>query len=212
MHAGESPISMRSYVSKVVTVAMVLALSSNMLAAGPSAMLEPNGTVAVNSKPVSRMSTVFMGDKVTTGAKSGAMISGHGNIVLLAANSSLTVGPKTVTLDQGGASMTLQPGQSAQVAQLTLTATQDGPASYDVSRGCGFIEIKVKTGKIDISENAKTETLGAPNKRKFEVNKDAAKCGAGLTDAQAFGIAAPIAVASGLIVWYTTGETSHTHP
>lgn len=203
---------MRSFASKVLIVGTILALASNVLAAGPSAMLEPNGAVAVNSKPVSRMSTVFTGDKVTTGAKSGAMISGKGNTVLLAANSSLTVGPKTVTLDQGGASMTLQPGQSAQVAQLTLTATQDGPASYDVTRGCGYIEIKAKTGKIDVTENAKTEVLTAPGKRKFEVNKDAASCGAGLSDAKAAGIVIPTAVASGLIVWYTTGETSHTHP
>ncbi len=203
---------MRSFASKVLIVGTILALASNVLAAGPSAMLEPNGAVAVNSKPVSRMSTVFMGDKITTGEKSGAMISGHGNTVLLAANSSLTVGPKTVTLDQGGASMTLQPGQSAQVAQLTLTATQDGPASYDVTRGCGFIEIKAKSGKIDVTENSKTETLTAPGKRKFEVNKDAASCGAGLTDLQSASIVIPTAVASGLIVWYTTGETSHTHP
>ncbi len=204
---------MRSHVtSKILICAMVLALTSNMVAAGPTAMLEPNGAVAVNSKPVARMSTVFMGDKVTTGAKSGAVISGHGNTVLLAANSSLTVGPKTVTLDQGGASMTLQPGQSAQVAQLTLTATQDGPASYDVSRGCGFIKIKAKTGKINVTENNKTEMLTAPGQKKFEVNKETASCTNGLTDKQALAIAGPAAVASGLIVWYTTGETSHTHP
>ena len=203
---------MRSYANKVLIVGTILALVSNMLAAGPSAMLEPNGAVAVNNKPVSRMSTVFTGDKITTGDKSGAVITGHGNTVLLAANSSLTVGPKTVTLDQGGASMTLQPGQSAQVSGLTLTATQDGPASYDVTHGCGFIEIKVKTGKINVTENSKTETLGAPDKRKFEVNKDAARCGGGLTDGQAAAIAFPVAVASGLIIWYTTGETSHTHP
>ncbi len=203
---------MRSYASKVLIVGTILALTSNMLGAGPSAMLEPNGAVAVNSKPVSRMSTVFTGDKVTTGAKSGAMISGHGNTVLLAANSSLTVGPKTVTLDQGGASMTLQPGQSAQVAGLTLTATQDGPASYDVSRGCGFINIKAKTGKINVTENSKTELLTAPGQKKFEVNKDSASCAQGLSDAKSAGIVLPVAVASGLIVWYTTGETSHTHP
>jgi hypothetical protein len=204
---------MRSYItSKVLIVVTVLALTSSMLAAGPSAMLEPNGAVAVNSKPVSRMSTVFTGDKVTTGTKSGAMLSGHGNTVLLAANSSLTVGPKTVTLDQGGASMTLQPGQSAQVAQLTLTATQDGPASYDVSRGCGFVEITAKSGKITVAENGKVETLSAPGKRKFEVNRNASDCGGGLTDNQAAAIVIPTAVASGLIIWYTTGETSHTHP
>lgn len=198
--------------SKLLVGMTVLALAANMVAAGPSAMLEPNGSVAVNSKPVSRMSTVFMGDRITTGTKSGAVLSGKGTTVLLAANSSLTVGPKTVTLDQGGASMTLQPGQSAQVAGLTLTATQDGPATYDVSRGCGYVQIKVKSGKINVTENAKTELLTAPGQKKFEVNKESASCAQGLTDNQALAIAVPVAVASGLIVWFTTGETSHTHP
>lgn len=206
---------MQSHVTSkaLVCAVLVLALGGNLFAgSGATAMLEPSGSVVVNSKPVSRMSTVFMGDKIATGTKSGAVLSGRGNTVLLAANSSLTVGPRTVTLDQGGASMTLQPGQSAQVAQLTLTATQDGPASYDVSRGCGFVQIKAKSGKINVSENNKTELLTSPGQKKFEVNKDSASCAGGLTDNQVLAIAGPAAVASGLIVWFTTGETSHTHP
>ena len=196
----------------MVCAVMVMFLAGNVFAEA-AAMLEPNGTVMVNNAAVSRVSTVFSGDHVKTGTDSGAMVSGRGATVLLAANSSLTVGSRTMALDEGGAAITLAAGQSAQVGELSLTAAGDKPASYDVQRGCGYVKITVKSGSVTVTDGGKTTTLNAGDSRNFQVPKNGADCSAGAVNNKPGIITGVIvAVAAGLIVWFTTGESSEFVP
>ena len=190
---------------------LLMFLAGNVFAEA-AAMLEPNGTVLVNETAVHRISTVFSGDRVRTGAASGAMISGRGGTVLLAANSSLTVGPRTMTLDQGGATMTLAAGQSAQVADLTLTAAADSPASYKVERDCGFVEIEVKSGTVNVTSGGSTTTITAGHSKKFKVPKTAECASAAENDNSGIIFGSLAAVAAGLIIWFSFSETSRVVP
>ena len=190
-------------------VVVVCLLSTNVLAEA-AAMLEPTGTVLVNDSQVMRVSTVFPGDRVKTGSGS-AVISAKGTTVLLAANSSLTIGPTAMALDEGSASTTLAPGQRAEVGSLTLTPAGNEPASYDVDRGCGFVRITVKSGALNVSANGGAPvTLTAGNSHKFEVAKTA-ECGGQANSTQpvmsnraAIITGGVVALAAGLIVWFTT--------
>ena len=188
---------------------VVCFLSTNVLAEA-AAMLEPSGMVLVNDSQVNRVSTVFAGDRVKTGSGS-AVISGKGTTVLLAANSSMTVGASGMALDEGSASTTLAPGQSAQVASLTLTPAGGQPASYDVSKGCGFVQITVKSGSLNVSASGGAPvTLTAGNTQKFDVAKTA-ECGGEhnpnqpvMSNRGAVITGGVVALAAGLIVWFTT--------
>ncbi len=197
---------------RAVSIAVLVCFLAVEVFAAPVAMLEPTGTVLVNDTQVSRMSTVFAGDRIKTGTDSGALISGNGVTVHLIANSALTVGPKTVALDQGGATMTLAPGASATVDKLTLTASNDGPASYDVNRGCGYVQITVKSGTINVTDGGGNPvSLTAGSQHKWDIARTA-ECSQPVNDTKPVAIGATTAVAAGLVVWFTTGETSHTVP
>jgi ferric-dicitrate binding protein FerR (iron transport regulator) len=194
-------------------ITLVFFLAGNVFA-DAAAMVEPTGTVLVNDTQVTRVSTVFAGDRVKTGTGSGAVISSKGATILLAANSAMTVGANHLALDQGSASATLAPGESAEVSSLTLTATGDAPASYDVSRGCGFVQITVKSGTLSVaSGNGAPTTLTAGNSQKFEIAKTA-ECGTPPPNNNTVAIVTGgvVALAAGLIVWFTTGEASPSVP
>lgn len=200
----------------VASAVLVMFLAGNVFA-DAAAMLEPNGTVLVNDSQVTRVSTVFDGDRVKTGDDSGAMLSGKDATVQLASNSSLTLGPRSVALDQGAAAMTLSPTGSAQVGDLTLTPSEAG-ASCQVSRSADSTEIKVTSGKLLVARAGVSTPLAAGSQQMFQNANANANSNSSNDDEErkkkkkraAAGIL--FGVASGLIVWYTTGESSHIVP
>jgi len=193
---------------------LVLFLAGNVFAEA-AAMLEPNGMVLVNDSQVNRVSTVFAGDTVHTGADSGALLSGRGNTVLLASNSAMTVGPRSVALDQGSASMTMSPAGSAQVGDLTLTPSA-GSAAYDVIRSANGIQIKVKSGKLLVAKAGVITPLSAGSQQMFasvnNPNPPKNDDHANNNNRNAAIIGGLAAIAAGLVVWFTTNETSHIVP
>lgn len=197
----------RSATFRALTCLLLVCFCAANVFAEAAAMMEPTGTVLVNETQVTRVSTVFAGDRVKTGTGSGAVISSKGTTMLLAANSSLTVGANNLALDQGSASTTLAAGESAQVSSLTLTNAGDSPASYDVSRGCGYVQITVKSGTLTVaSGSGAPTTLSAGNSQKFEIAKTA-ECSAPPADNNTVAVVTGgvVALAAGLIVWFTTG-------
>src|SRR4051812_42371212 len=192
---------------------LVMFLAGNVFAEA-AAMLEPTGMVLVNQSKVNRISTVFSGDTVHTGSDSGALVSGRGNTVLLASNSAMTIGSRSVALDQGGASMTMAVGGSAQVGDLTLTPSE-GPVAYDVTRTSSSVDIKVKTGKLLVARGGVVTPLTAGSHQMFQnanANSNANNDNGDNHNKRAVVAGIIVAVAAGLIVWFTTGETSHSTP
>src|SRR5205085_8925648 len=98
---------------------------------------------------------------------SGAMVSGQGATVQLASNSAMTIGARSVSLDNGAATMTLSPSGSAQIGDLTLTPA-DGPAAYQVSREAASTQIKVTSGKLLVARAGVTTPLNAGAEYTFQ--------------------------------------------
>jgi hypothetical protein len=197
----------------VASTVLVMFLASTVLAEG-AGMLEPTGNVMVNESQVTRVSAVFAGDRVKTGNDSGAMVSGKGATVQLASNSAMTMGARSVALDQGAAAMTLSPTGSAQVGDLTLTPS-GGAAAYEVSREPGTTQIKVTSGNLLVARAGVITPLSAGTQYMFQngdpQNTPTGNAGHNRNVRTAIAGAA-IGVAAGLIVWFTVGETSHIVP
>ncbi|MBI2678475.1 MAG: hypothetical protein HYX28_06810 [Candidatus Koribacter versatilis] len=202
----------RGIAFRAVAIAVLVVFLAGNVFADAAAMLEPNGTVLVNDSQVTRVSTVFDGDRVKTGNDSGAMLSGKDATVQLASNSSLTLGPRSVALDQGAAAMTLSPNGTAQVGDLTLTPSE-GPAAYQVSRTADSTQIKVTSGKLLVARAGVVTPLAAGSQQMFQnANSNSNNNAEGHSNKKLAAAGILIGVASGLIVWYTTGETSHLVP
>ncbi len=151
-----------------------------LLAQEAGAMLLANGQVTVNGKAVSNSASLFPGDKVQSGAESGATISAKGASANLAAHSAVTWQPQALQFENG--SMTLAAQAPWQLRIGAMTVSLGGETSkVEVTQREDVTLIKLLQGSATLNEGGQT----TPLKVNFTVARPNAMASAALPAAPA---------------------------
>lgn len=141
---------------------MAVLLPMSMMAADvTTGMLHARGAVTLNGNKAPASSAVFAGDTLRTGADAAANISARGSQILLAANSTATLGDNALQLTSGSAMVSTSTGTTAGVRDLTITPARDETSRYYIEQAEGRIKIAALEGGLAIRSGGDTTTLAA---------------------------------------------------
>lgn len=172
---------------RLLACLMMVALPAAMLLADvKGAMLQPYGkNVTVNGGALPKAGSIFAGDKIRTGADSGATITVEGSNVLLPANASVELGSNLLNVGCGGAAVSTTKGMSIRAGSVTVSPSSDKATKFEVMQSAKWLQVVVREGKIFVRNGNQSEPLALAPGNSFTL-KSAGTC-AGLPAAAAQG-------------------------
>lgn len=142
----------------------ILCLSSLLAySATKTAVVIASGEVSVNGISVRRSTTVFEGDRLTTGANAGILLHLRGATVQLSESSDARYEGEKLSLVSGA---TLIHGKEIVSAGPFLIAAV-GEADFRIERSGTTTTLSILKGQLRISRGKNSIVLGGPGKRQF---------------------------------------------
>ena len=160
----------------LVCLMMISLPAAMLLADAKGAMLQPYGnSVTVNGGALSKSGSIFAGDKIQTGADSGATITLDGSNVLLPANASVEFGGNLLNVGCGGASISTTKGLGVQAGSVNITPASDKATRFEVMQSAKWLQVVVREGKIFVRNADQSEPLALAPGNSFTL-KSAGSC------------------------------------
>ena len=200
----------------IVSWALLLVFPGVCFAAESSALAQGFGEVQVNGTRMARTTTVFSGDKLSTGQGS-VSLSAPGLTAVIAQNSRVEYARNGLNLLEGTAVVTSQPGQVSSACSASVEAV-DKNSKYTIRRQGTGIVVTAQSGRVRVRNGGDNQVINAG--QSITLPGDCAVAGA---QPQQGGISAPspgvtfITVAVGVIasilpVFVIIGMTQNDRP
>jgi ferric-dicitrate binding protein FerR (iron transport regulator) len=130
-----------------------------MAAETPAATLRANGPVTLNGVASGEFGSVFFGDTVATAKGSQAVLTAPNAMVLVPANSAVTLDAERVQVRAGAAVVTTSRKLGAQVKGVTVTPQAAQTTRFAVRESGNKIEVAALRGTVLIIEGSATTAL-----------------------------------------------------
>ncbi len=128
-----------------------------------TAVLIASGEVSVNGASIRRSTTVFEGDRLTTGANAGIMLHLRGATVQLSESSDARYEGEKLALVSGAA---LIHGHETVVAGPFLIEAM-GEANFRIERSATTTKLLISAGQLKVRRGKNSMILAVPGERQF---------------------------------------------
>jgi hypothetical protein len=122
------------------------------------ALLQSNGTVLVNGKPVPSTIEILAGDHLQTSVGSEAKVTGSGFTLTMKADTAIQFGPEPI-LERGTLLVETQTGLRVSAGCLTVIPVMTAQTAYDVTDVEGTVRAAARKNDVRL-ESRSTKSLG----------------------------------------------------
>ena len=147
----------------LAAVCLVCLTSLSSYSATKTAVLIASGEVSVNGASIRRSTTVFEGDRLTTGANAGIMLHLRGATVQLSESSDARYEGEKLALVSGAAVIH---GHETVVAGPFLIASVDS-ANFRIERSGTTTKLSIVKGQLKVTRGKNSIVLAGPGERQF---------------------------------------------
>lgn len=136
--------------------------------------VQSQGNVRVNGSVVRDTSSLFVGDRVQTGADGLATVTSEGVMVQMDPNTSAIFANRMVSVGCGGVLVTTTIGTFVQIGKVSVTPAAAGTTKVQVSHGNGVLKITAHDNWAVVHDGTTSTTL-AP-KQTLTLDRPGASC------------------------------------
>ncbi len=147
---------------KLIAWLLIFTFPSTILMAESSqAMLVGSGAVQINGELGAHSSTLFSGDKIQTAANAFALIKSPTGLLSVQEDSAITYEGNSINFERGAVVVDTPKGMSAHFGKLTISASPDKPAKFELVNAQGVEKVVALAGSIKVSEGTHLAKLSA---------------------------------------------------
>jgi len=137
----------------------VIAVLPSLAVADTGAVLDGRGTVWLNGSPLPKSSAIFPGDLIQTKPDSVANINSAGSSVIIEADSLVTFGENTISLEHGSVSIATSKKMNARALEVLVTPVAEVMTEFEVTDVNGTVVVSARRSDVLVNCGRETTTL-----------------------------------------------------
>jgi hypothetical protein len=156
---------------KITSALLLFVFPSAAMAAEAAGVVRVAGTATIDGRPSQSVEAWFSGEKLVTGPKSNAVVTGRGAVVSLASNTSVKLGGSFNELIEGLVVVSSVGASSTRVDDLTISTPAGARGKFLAKRVGDELQLLALEGRVDLSDGQQTEPVPATTGVKIKLPK-----------------------------------------